>query len=49
MLDKSLIGTPGKPESLKCEMCGLMADYEENFQEWESIDDTGCCTECPLN
>jgi hypothetical protein len=49
MLDEPQYGKPDPREPLKCESCGLYFSYEEDQENWESIDNTGHCIECPIN
>lgn len=48
MLDQLSIGEEEKPEALKCEYCGFYFDYEEDLENWQHIEDTGMCCECPI-
>lgn len=49
MLDPSTIGDPDKTDDLKCESCGFYFSYDEDRPNWQSVDDTGNCTECPID
>ena len=45
MLDESMIGKPLPKEPLKCEGCGQIF-CEDEFYDWESIDEHGFCMSC---
>ena len=44
MLDPLPIGEKDKRPALKCSLCGLF--FEEDTEDYESIDDTGRCEDC---
>jgi rubredoxin len=46
MLDKPLYGELEKMPPLKCKVCGLYFDKEDDEENWEHIDEFGKCIEC---
>ena len=46
MLDPLPIGEPEPKQALRCEVCGL---YYDNEEDWECIDNDGMCWDCMMH